>query len=78
MPVIAAEAGVALKTVYVVFSTKSGLLHALWDLRLSGDERAIPVVQRPWYVELLQEPDPRKQLRELARQSRVVKTRRVR
>ena len=38
MEAIATEAGVALKTVYVVFETKSGLLRALWDLRLKGDE----------------------------------------
>ena len=37
MEQIAAEAGVALKTVYIGFTTKSGLLRALWDLRLKGD-----------------------------------------
>ena len=36
----AAEAGVALKTVYVAFETKSGVLRALWHLRLRGDEDA--------------------------------------
>ena len=38
MAAIAAEAGVALKTVYVVFETKSGLLRALWHLLLRGDQ----------------------------------------
>ena len=38
MAAIAAEAGVALKTVYVAFETKSGLLRALWHLLLRGDE----------------------------------------
>lgn len=75
MPAIAAEAGVALKTIYVGFATKSGLLHALWDLRLSGDEQPIRVVQRAWYVQLLKEPDPKHQLHGLAHQSRVVKAR---
>ena len=37
MDAIAAEAGVALKTVYSAFATKSGVLRALWDLRLKGD-----------------------------------------
>ena len=32
MAAIAAEAGVALKTVYVAFETKSGVLRALWNL----------------------------------------------
>ena len=39
MAAIAAEAGVALKTVYVAFETKSGVLRALWHLLLRGDER---------------------------------------
>jgi AcrR family transcriptional regulator len=75
MPAIAAEASVALKTVYVTFETKSGLLHALWNVRLAGDDEPVPVMRRDWYRELLDEPDPRKQLRAIARQSREVKVR---
>ena len=37
MASIAAEAGVALKTVYVAFETKGGVLRSLWNLRLRGD-----------------------------------------
>src|ERR671933_2654168 len=58
MAAIAAEAGVALKTVYVAFETKSGLLRALWHLRLRGDEADVSVMQRSWYRELVDEPDP--------------------
>ena len=36
MPSIAAEAGVALKTVYVAFETKANLLTALWNASSSG------------------------------------------
>ena len=46
---IAAEAGVALKTVYVRFKTKSGVLRALWNLLLRGDDESIPVADRDWY-----------------------------
>ena len=46
MAAIAAEAGVALKTVYVAFETKSGVLRALWHLLLRGDERDAPVGPR--------------------------------
>jgi len=46
MAAIAAEAGVALKTVYVAFETKSGLLRALWHLLLRGDEEDAPVADR--------------------------------
>jgi len=48
MEAIAAEAGVALKTVYVAFATKSGLLRAVWDLLLKGDEDAAAVAAREW------------------------------
>ena len=75
MAAIAAEARVALKTVYVAFETKSGLLRALWHLLLRGDEGDAPMGQRAWYRELLEEPDPERQLRLMARTSRLVKLR---
>ncbi len=75
MEAIAAEAGVALKTVYLAFVTKSGLLRALWDVLLKGDEEAAPVAERPWYLEIMEEPDPEHQLRLNARNARVVKLR---
>ena len=75
MAAIAAEAGVALKTVYVVFETKSGVLRALWHLLLRGDEVDVPVGERDWYRAVLDEPDPARQLRLNARNSRVVKER---
>jgi AcrR family transcriptional regulator len=75
MAAIAAEAGVALKTVYVAFETKSGVLRALWHLLLRGDEADIPMGERGWYREVVEEPDPERQLRLNARNSRMVKTR---
>jgi AcrR family transcriptional regulator len=75
MEQVAAEAGVSLKTVYVVFATKSGLLRALWDLRLKGDQEDAAVAERPWYREVLEEPDPGRQLQANARNARLVKQR---
>ncbi len=75
MEAIADEAGVALKTVYVAFVTKSGVLRGLWDLLLKGDESDAAVAERPWYREVIEEPDPERQLRLNARNSRVVKQR---
>ena len=72
---IAKEAGVALKTVYTAFETKSGVLRALWNLLLRGDDEDVPVMQREWYREVLEEPDPERQLRLNARNARVVKLR---
>jgi AcrR family transcriptional regulator len=75
MAAIAAEAGVALKTVYVAFETKSGLLRALWHLLLRGDEADVPVADRAWYQEVVDQPDPERQLRLNARNARAVKER---
>jgi AcrR family transcriptional regulator len=75
MEAIAADAGVALKTVYVGFETKSGLLRALWNHLLRAGRDEVPVAEQLWYREVLQEPDPERQLRLVARNSRVVKLR---
>jgi AcrR family transcriptional regulator len=75
MPALATQAGVALKTVYLAFGTKAGVLHALWDARLGGDDQPIPVVERPWYHQLLQADDPHLLVRAVALQSRAVKDR---
>jgi AcrR family transcriptional regulator len=74
MAAIAAEARVALKTVYVGFETKSGVLRALWNLRLRAGEDA-PVSELPVYRAVLDEPDPERQLRLNARNSREGKLR---
>lgn len=75
MAAVAAEAGVAPKTVYVAFETKSGLLRALWNMLLRGDQDDVPVAQRRWYLDVLEEPDPVRKLRLNARNARVVKQR---
>jgi AcrR family transcriptional regulator len=75
MEAIAGEAGVALKTVYVAFETKSGLLRALWNHLLRGGRDEVPVAEQPWYREVMDEPDPERQIRLTARNSRVVKLR---
>jgi AcrR family transcriptional regulator len=74
MPSIADEAGVALKTLYVGFENKPGLLRAVWDARFGGDEETTPVRQRQWYREIAAENDPRRKLTLLAAHSRRVKS----
>jgi AcrR family transcriptional regulator len=71
---IAAEAGVAVKTVYIAFATKAGLLRALWDVLLRGEDDA-PVAAQDWYREVVDERDPVQRLRKNAHNSRVVKER---
>jgi AcrR family transcriptional regulator len=75
MAEIAKEAGVALKTVYLAFETKSGVLRAVWHLLLRGDEGPAPVGERDWYREVLEERDPERKLRLNARNSTRVKRR---
>ena len=75
MAAVAAEAGVALKTVYLAFETKAGLLRALWHLRLRGDEADVPIAERQWYRDVIAEPDPERQLRLGAHNARLVKER---
>jgi AcrR family transcriptional regulator len=75
MAAIATEARVALKTVYVAFETKSGLLRALWNARLRGGREDLPIAQQEMYRAVLEEPDPERQLRLNARNSREGKLR---
>ncbi|HKP90756.1 MAG TPA: helix-turn-helix domain-containing protein [Thermoleophilaceae bacterium] len=75
MAAVAREAGVAVKTVYLAFETKSGLLRAVWHLLLRGDEDAAPIGDRAWYRAVLEERDPVEKLRATAGMSVAVKTR---
>jgi AcrR family transcriptional regulator len=75
MASIAAEAGVALKTVYLAFDTKAGLLRTLWHLLLRGDETDAPVGAREWFGEVLDEPDPERALRLNVHNARRVRAR---
>src|ERR671929_1286761 len=63
MAAIAHEARVALKTVYVAFETKSGVLRALWNVRLRAGREDLPMAEQASYRAVLDEPDPERQLR---------------
>lgn len=75
MAAIASAAGVSLKTVYLAFENKSGLLRALWHLLLRGERDSVPVGEQSWFREVLEEPDPERKLRLNMRNSMRVKTR---
>ena len=47
LPMVAAEAGTAVDTIYSAFGTKSGLLMAAIDLAIVGDDDPTPMVERP-------------------------------
>jgi AcrR family transcriptional regulator len=68
IPVIAAEAGVAVETIYRSATGKAGLLREAIQATLAGGaERAeLPVEQRPGIRRVIEETDPRRQLRAYA------------
>jgi len=49
---IAAEAGVAVETVYSVFGTKKALLQEAMDASIVGDAAPVPLAERPEYQRL--------------------------
>ncbi|HLM65456.1 MAG TPA: helix-turn-helix domain-containing protein [Acidimicrobiales bacterium] len=49
-------------TVYRLFSSKRGILEALLDVSIVGDDQAVPLAERPHVRSLLADPDPKNQL----------------
>jgi AcrR family transcriptional regulator len=47
---VAAEAGVATETLYAYFSSKRGLLQAVVDTAVVGDDRPVAVAERPEFA----------------------------
>src|SRR5215469_15377865 len=48
MRAVAADAGVALPTVELVFGTKARLLKAVIDVAIAGDDEPVPMLERQW------------------------------
>ena len=57
---IAAEAGVAVQTVYFHFRNKRTLLKEALDVAAVGDDEPVPLLERPWMLRVRREPDPRR------------------
>ena len=68
MPSIAAEAGVAVETIYRGFGSKAGLFAAVVDAAVAGgtSRAEVPVEQRPAIRAIIEEPDPRRQVERYA------------
>ena len=64
MPAIAAEAGVAVETIYRAFGNKAGLFSAVVDAAVAGgaSRAEVPVTERPSIRAIADEPDPRRQV----------------
>jgi AcrR family transcriptional regulator len=54
---IAAEAGVARPTIFTAVGPKSTILRLVVDQALAGDDAPVPIAERPWWREAIDEPD---------------------
>lgn len=59
---IARDAAVSVETVYKAFATKAGVLKALFDVSVAGDDEPIPMVQREVIQNVGDEPDAARKL----------------
>ena len=59
---VAREAGVSIETVYKAFGNKPGLVKAVFDVAIVGDDEPIPMLQRELVRRTAEEPDPRRKL----------------
>jgi AcrR family transcriptional regulator len=64
---IAAEAGVARPTIFTAVGPKSTILRLVVDRALAGDDAPVPIAQRPWWREAIDEPDPARSIQLAAR-----------
>lgn len=64
---VAAEAGVAIQTLYAIFGNKRQLLSELVDVTIAGDDEAVALSERSFVAEIAALGDPRDKLRRYAR-----------
>jgi AcrR family transcriptional regulator len=63
---VAERAGVAEKTVYLAFPTKTDLLKEVVEVAIVGDDQPIPVAERDWWQQMAAQPDLLQTLERLA------------
>jgi AcrR family transcriptional regulator len=59
---LAADAGVSVETVYKAFGNKPGVVKALFDVAIVGDDEPVPMLQREFVARNIAEPDARRKL----------------
>ncbi len=72
---VAEAAGVSVETVYKQFRNKGGLLKAAYDVLLAGDDAPMPLIERPEYRAMVDEPDPAGKVRHYAALGRQISER---
>lgn len=64
---ISADSEVPQATVYRLFASKRGILKALLDVSIVGDDNRVPMAERPQVQSLLADPDPGSMVASLVR-----------
>ena len=57
MAAIAAEAGVAVQTLYLSFGNKTAILAAAFEVAVAGDDEPLPMLEREWMSQVRAEQD---------------------
>ena len=63
VPAVARAAGVSPQNVYKAFGNKPGLLKAVFDVAMAGDDEPVAMMQREALTRVREEPDPCEKLR---------------
>jgi len=57
LPAVAAEAGVSVESIYKAFRNKAGVLKAVFDVAIAGDDEPVAIMDREWVAAIDAEPD---------------------
>jgi AcrR family transcriptional regulator len=63
LPTVAADAGVSVESVYKAFRNKAGVLKAVFDVAIAGDDEPVAIMDRDWVAAIRAEPDVAVKLR---------------
>ena len=63
LPAVAAAAGVSVESIYKAFRNKAGVLKAVFDVAIAGDDEPVPIMERDWVAAINAEPDIATKLR---------------
>lgn len=69
---VADRADVSPESVYGAFGTKRSLLASVIDVSIAGDDEPVPLLEREWVQAMREEPDPRRRIRILAKNGRLI------
>lgn len=59
---VAAEVGVSVETIYKAFGSKAGLLKAVFDVSVAGDDQEVAIADRDFIARIQAEPAPRRKI----------------